>query len=242
MRECERIGERSMALAALRREDPERAGADAHAASCPACARLLGDEERLLELISAELRPDPTLADFGRAQRAVLAQWDREEERSRLAVPLAVLAVFAALVLSAGHLVGDAGSWALALTAAAVAAVAPAGGRWALPAVFAASLGVLAFAVSGEVVGNGHLGVTCMGLEVACALAPVAIGCALGFGSLLESASARAALGASLALAAQGALHLSCPGRGVGMHLALHFAGVLVAAAAATQLRPRQLA
>ncbi|HUJ28379.1 MAG TPA: hypothetical protein VLW85_20295 [Myxococcales bacterium] len=241
---CDRIEARSMALAGLPPADAEYAEASAHATACARCAARLRDGARLLDLVTVELRPQP--ADFPGVEQAVLAAWDREQRpswRQRLAVPIAAVALFAVLVAGAAHLVSDAGSWVLAAAGAAVAALVPSmAGKRALPAVLAASLALSLFAVSGAEAPNGHSGLICMGLEAACALVPIAIWCAAGIGALVEPASARATLAAAMALAAQAALHLSCPVRGVVVHLAFHLAGVLVAAALATQLQPRRSA
>lgn len=240
---CDRIEARSMALAALPLTDSERVEADAHAMSCAACARRLRSGARLLDMVSEELRAEP--AGFSDAEQAVLAAWDREQRRpswrSRLGVPVTALAVFAALVAGAQHLEGDVVSWAIAVAAAAIAALAPvAAEKRTLPIVLGASALMLLLAMSGGAIPNGHSGLACMGLEIACALAPIAVWCAAGAGAMIESASSRAALAAAMALAGQAALHLSCPVRGVAVHLGFHFAGVFIAAALATQLHPRR--
>ena len=245
---CDRIEARSMALAALPASDPERTAAEGHACSCARCARALRDGAQLVAMVSAELRPAPALEVFARAEQAVLHEWDREflrpARRSRLLAAAGSAVIFVVLCATARHLVRDLGSWATAGAAASLAALlsalAPAGRR-ILPIVFASSLGLALIAASGTGVASGDSGLTCLGLELICALIPFAL-CAMTGARLPESAEARAALAGAAALAAQAALHLSCPIRGALVHLiTFHFAGVVIAAAVGARLQIRRV-
>ena len=107
--------------------------------------------------------------------------------------------------------------------------------------MFASSLGLALIAASGTGVASGDSGLTCLGLELICALIPFAL-CAMTGARLPESAEARAALAGAAALAAQAALHLSCPIRGALVHLiTFHFAGVVAAAAVGARLQTRRV-
>ena len=134
---CDRIEARSMALAALPASDPERVAAESHACSCAPCAGALRDGAQLVAMVSAELRPAPTLEAFARAEQAVLHEWDREclrpARRSRLLAAAGAAVIFVVLCATARHLLRDLVSWATAGAAASLAALfsalAPAGRR-----------------------------------------------------------------------------------------------------------------
>lgn len=238
---CDRLESRSVALMALPAADGERREAEAHAASCPDCARSLREGARLLEFLDLGLEPAPGRRAIAKAEKAVLDEWDREASRaapaSRLLAAGCALGLFAILCALARHIVGDPSSLATAVAAAALAALlsasAQAGGRTVLAAV-TASLALILAPTAGFV--GGESGLVCLGLELAGGLAPLAIRRLARLEPPTPAVSA--ALAASAALAVQAALHLSCPVRSAMVHLlAFHFAGVVLAAAAGFGLR-----
>src|SRR5207245_9719248 len=94
--------------------------------------------------------------------------------------------------------------------------------------VFASSLGLALIAASGAGAASGDSGLTCLGLELICALMPFAL-CTMTGARLPESAEARAALAGAAALAGEAAPLIFCPVRGALLPLLpFHFAGVVI--------------
>ena len=234
---CDRIEARSMVLAALPDSDGERTAARSHAVTCPDCARALHEGDLLLELVAAGLRPDAPDAALARTERAVLDAWDKESAPGVLS-GAAAIGLFAVLCLSAGgQLVHDAGSWAVAAVAASLAALVPSFPslkRRTVPILLGVSfaLALIAFAGAPVPSRSAHPGVSCLAVELVASLLAVA---------LSSVANGRAGVAAALALAAQSALHLSCPVRGAMLHLMIfHAGGVLAAAALASRIQFRR--
>ena len=238
---CEQVGSRSIALAALSPNDPEREAAVAHARSCPGCAQALREGTLLLELIDLELRPLPlTEAVLQRVERAVLAEVDGARApraapgcQAHLVFAASAALAFALLVLLSRQRAPDLGSWIVAAAAASLAALlAGLSGRGA-NAVLAAGVASLALAMwAGSAQGLDPLiGLKCVAIELVAASVPFAVA-ALSRGAVPRPSSPgpAAALAAAAALAGQAALHLTCPVRHALPHLlAFHVAGVALA-------------
>lgn len=240
MTRCERIFQDATGLAAVPSLDPERVEAVAHAQGCVACARALREGDALLSLIHAGLRPDPAPADLlARAQAASLRLIDAKPggaaplvRRLRPTWAAAAILAFGLFVLIARHRHAD--GWGVALVAAmagaALAALAESGtvvliaacaGSGALALVAAAAPGLFPL-----------VGLKCLAIEVVAASLPFAAS-ALTRGLVPRPSTALtgAALAASCALAAQAALHLTCPVHDAVPHLLLfHVGGVALAA------------
>src|SRR5262249_28553439 len=154
---CDRIEARSMALMALPRSDETRLASEAHAATCAGCRRALREGARLLRLADLELRPAHAAQPLARAERAVLAAWNREP-RTRWLAAVTPLAIFAVLCLTARHLVQDLTSWgtaAVVASAAALFSASAAAGKRTTPIALVSSFGLVVLAsVQGGTVGS----------------------------------------------------------------------------------------
>ena len=238
MMPCDRIAARSMVLASLPPEDPERANAEAHAASCASCERALRQGAQLLALVKSELRAVPSSEALRRAERGILDEMDRERPgtpvRVRVLASFGAAVAFAGMIATARHAPHDLASWVVAggvaSLAALLAALASEGARTALAAI-GSSLALALLASSGDGL-FAKIGAKCLALELGCALVPFALfAAARGLAPRPASPGASAALAGAAALAGQAALHLSCPVHGAMPHLfAFHVAGVVLAA------------
>jgi hypothetical protein len=129
---CDEIAADAVGLAALPVGASERTRAEAHAATCAACARSLADAHRLLAMLGAAELPAPSAAALKNASAAILADWDV------LPAPASVPARAARGRLEATIAAAVLAAWALPL---ALARRPVAGGRG-----LAASFGLAALA------------------------------------------------------------------------------------------------
>lgn len=238
MTPCESIQATAAGLAALPPDDPERAAAWEHARSCPGCARVVRESERL-KLLLAEVRPAPLPGPaLDRVSRLVAELRGRERRRTAWSMAAAIAAslLLVALARERSSAAND-GVVAAALAASAAGLVAAA--RRAPGAAFAAAVAASA-AAAGLTGGPARavdvaVGAHCLGLELVSAAA--VMGAAwLAFRKDLAAASGSFVLGAAAAgaLAADAALHLTCSAHASLPHLlAFHVGGVALAGLAA---------
>jgi len=233
-------------IASLPEDDPERAGARLHAATCPRCANALREAEQLMMLLDeAPPLEAPSPETLDRVARAVLAQMDAApkfavvagEVRARRAwvVPVpALAAAWAVLLLLARSQATDTENWMVSavvlLCALGLVALALRTGTVALVLALGASLG-LSFGTGNSDGFELLHGVKCVVTELVAAAAPYA---ALFFTVMRgQAVSVRscAAVAAAGALGGQAALHITCPELAHTPHLiATHVAGVVLAA------------
>jgi hypothetical protein len=239
---CAELQRDAAGLAALAPGDPQRDAAFEHARSCPGCAEALRAGERLLALLDA-LPPEsaPSSAALRRAAEPVLQVLP--PVRPGVALPAVVAAAALLVVAAARSTSGAPRDWiaaaALAVAAAGVAALSP---RLASAAPAAVALSLLAALAGG---GPGPLavgeGIQCAAIELAAASVTSLAALALWRGD--GPAPARlAAAAAAGALAAQGALEVSCLARDGAAHLlAFHVGAVALSALAGAAIGARQL-
>jgi len=252
MNSCDELRSRALALAALPPGDRDREAAEAHARSCPQCARALREGSRLLDLIDAELRPSaPPEAALRRAQNAVLAEMDREDRlrpaarwSTRLILAASLLLAFGALSALSRHRAMDPQSWVVAGAAAVLAAVMAglSNTGWSVAlGVNGASAALVLLAGAGTGV-SALIGIKCVAIELFAATWPFAAAAlSRGIAARPSAAGPAAALAAAGALAGQASLHLTCPAAHALPHLLLfHLGGVVLASlAGALVLRAR---
>ncbi|HVZ71322.1 MAG TPA: hypothetical protein VHJ20_03015 [Polyangia bacterium] len=238
MSETPHISADAMALAALEPRDPERVAATRHARSCTGCAQALRNAEDLLKHLAALPEEKPPSAGVLRDIAGPVVR-----NLSLRAVPSALIAgvlacVWTGLVLTARHRLGGgpalAGSAALlACAAASVFLVRRLGGAATVATMIASTLMVaLAWQETGAFTPDGLM---CLLTEVEVGAIPFVI--LLGVflrRRTLDLTAPLVSVAAAGALAGQAALHLTCPGRGAGLHLlAFHAGGVVATIAAA---------
>ena len=234
MRPCESIRERAAGLAALPPDDPERASAWEHARTCPACARIVHESERL-QVLLADARPEPLPAPvMTRVSRLVLEL--RAADRRRVGwSAIAGCAVTLLLVVVGQERSSAARDWILAgVLCSAAAGLIVLARRHPLAVVAGAVVAAASAAVAGGRPGpvEAAVGVHCVTLEVASACAVVGAGWlaarrgffAVGHGLIVATATAGA-------LAGDAALHLTCRAHASLPHLLVfHLGGIIVAA------------
>jgi hypothetical protein len=113
------------------------------------------------------------------------------------------------------------------VVAAALGALAPAGRRILWITLLASLALALALSGTGVVIGAG---LRCLGIVLACALAPLALSTVAPPELRLQLPAVGGAFAAAAALAAQASLHVTCPSRALPHLLGFHVAGVVVAA------------
>jgi len=240
---CEEIQGRAAGLVALPADDPERRSAFEHARTCPACARALGEAERVMALLDALPPPPPPSAQaLRRASAEILGELGGGPDAARpvpaqprLAPAAAALAAFGLIVLLARHRLTDRASLLQAglLLALALLRVAGLTTRGWLGVGVTVMLSGL-FALLG---GAGGLllpavGWHCLLTESIAAALPLATtALLLARRHTRGGAALYAGVAAAGALAGQAGLHLSCPAQAALPHLiAFHVGGVLLAA------------
>lgn len=236
------IASDALALVALPPTSLQRQAAEAHATSCPECARALRQGERLLELLDASLDyPEPTAATLDRAMRRAR----RTAALHIVGPPAATVLGIAGLIALLSSFPGEGWRWAASAALAIVGvvlswfAISGRRMRWTLTAVLLSSA-VFAAAFAGEGSLEALFGIRCCVAE----LVPVAIGVAV-MRALRQSSAFRdrwraAALVGGSGLTVQAALLVSCPARMSALHMLVFHAGALAAiCAAAAWLAPR---
>jgi hypothetical protein len=249
MRVTPHIEDDALALAALPLGDAQRIAAYAHARACEPCRRALRGASTLLVHVDA-------LADLGPPAPAVLRAIAGPvvAELSALAVPGALIAgvlvaIWGVLVSLARHRAASVPAWLTSLTALGAALACSLLVRRARAAATVAAAGssllMIAFAWT-ETGALSATGLHCMLTEIAGALVPFAVVARLGLRRrTLDLGAPMIAVAGAGALAAQAALHLTCPGRGAGLHLLVFHLGGLAAtltAASVVSWRLRQRA
>ena len=238
MSPSDEIGQLATGFAALDPDDPERVAAYARAANDQELERVLGEGERLMELLAFAREEPPSVAALDQASAALLAEIDRSDRRLRLgrrlvplAMPLAAALVPVVLLLKHGVRVGDprflagAGLFVLALAAGSLLLRF---GTLVMAAAVAAA-GVFALAVHQGGFGELH-GAGCLSMTLMSAGAPLVAGGLFARMRFIEAGPMFFAGAASLgALAGMAALHMECPGYSLGHLLFFHAGGVLVA-------------
>jgi hypothetical protein len=239
---CAEIETAAPALVVAPAGEPERMAAEAHASTCPRCARSLQEAARLHALLDSDAPPEvPSPEALRRVSAAILA--DLPEPRASWAPPslmaLAAIAAWGLVVAVSSHRLSgmrlwiESGAFAALSALAVLLGAAPAGRRRGLvaPAIVAASLGFVALAGAGEAL-LPSLGIRCALLELAGAgLVGVA---GVAFARLRRLAPEPALHAAALAggaLAAQSALHVACSAQAEIPHLLVFHAGAVVLAA-----------
>jgi len=230
------VADRAAGIMSLPAEDPERAAALSHAATCPSCAMALDEARQVLALLD-ELPPPapPSSHAIERTVGAVRAELTRE--RAPLRGPGAAV-VLVALVLTAAarDRAHDALAWYEALGAVVVAfGAATVGSRWARRSIvtaLGASIGLVALGATGSG-WAAMIGLKCVVVELVAAAAPYGALAWLMFKRRLPvTAQAYAAVASAGALAGQATLQLTCKAHGPTGHLvAFHLGGVLLATA-----------
>jgi hypothetical protein len=227
-------------LASLPPEAPERREAQRHAAACPDCARALRQAERLQALLlDGAGASAPTVAPLSRTRTAIGA----ELRRARAARPWSAVALAGAAavagalaILCSRHVLSAAdpvvpalGLGVLALVAALSGAVRP----LAATVLGAAAAVVFAVLTGWDDPGSllRHPGWICAGEELAAALLPLGVAAGAVWRGVIPPAALAPAAAAG-ALAAQAALHLTCPAPRTEAHLLIFHAGGVVLAAA----------
>jgi len=236
--EIDHVGDRALGLAALPPADVEREAAYAHARACPECTAALEQAEKMLaRLDTVVASPAPPPGVLGRTASLILDDLGTRSFRSSLLSGL-LMATWLVLVLLAkkrapGSLVLLESGLFMALAVACIGAVRHLGWGAALGAIGAsATLVALAFD-DGDLA--PRVGRACLLLELGAAVPPFALSARL----LAARGAARPpavlfVAAAAGALAAQAALHVTCPVRTSGGHLVVfHFGGVVLAALAA---------
>jgi len=242
---CDEIAADAAAWEAMPADAPERVRAEAHAATCPTCARALAEGRRLLELLDAAALPAPSAAALRNASASILAELDAATParagagRLAGAVAATVVAMWAVpLALSRRPIAGGrelAASLGLALLAAvASAATITLGGAVAVAfPVISAAASLLA--------GSGYELAAGPGLHCALIEGLVAAGAGLATWGVARALGRRAldapvwvaALGGG-ALAGHAALHETCAAATQVPHtLVFHTGPVLLAVALA---------
>jgi len=237
---CESIRERAAGLAALPPDDRERARAWEHARTCPVCARIVRESERLQALL-ADARPAPLQAPvMARVSRLVLDLQLGDRRRVGWSA-VAACAVTTMLVVLGRERSTVARDWFLAALLCSVAAgLIVLTRRYSLAvtagAVVAAASAAVASGRAGPI--EAGLGMHCVALETVSACAVVAAGWLAARRGLVSAGRgfiiATAAAGA---LAGDAALHLTCRAHASLPHLLVfHLGGILVAAVVGTAL------
>jgi hypothetical protein len=232
---CAKMQELSLALVPLPDGDAERAAAEKHGRSCPACADALAGARAMLRLLDRHGAPEPpSEAALRRAGARIVADM-RGGTAMRAWPALAAIMGFALVAVLAKHRVTEPVALGGAALGLAVAALRAAGLPWRSWVGLGLTLAASAL-FAGVVGGPGELqpmvGVKCMLLEAVAGSLP------LGTTAFLlwrrgapGSALVFACVAAAGALAGQAALHLTCSRRLDLPHLyAFHVGGVAVAA------------
>ncbi len=228
------IEDDAMGLCALPPGDPQRAAAFAHARSCEPCRRALEGAAALLGHIDALTDVKPPSAGVLRAiARPVVA------ELSLRAVPVALVAaalgaVWAFLVVSAKSRAAGVEVWlaSASLLLVAISCVGLVrrlrGGAAALALGASVAMAALTWAETGAVSMGG---LPCLLTELGGAVLPFLLVASVYWRRrTLDLGTPLVTVAAAGALAAQAAIHLTCPGRGAGLHvLVFHVGGVLAA-------------
>ena len=252
---CAEVRAAAVVLLSLPPNDPERAAADKHAATCPECAAALRDGASVWRLLDSNVGgagalEGPSEPALRKASQAVLAEFD-----SAPSLSLPDRALIAAAVLAGGGLL-----WAferrtiaglssltelvmpvvLAALAARLVMLCSERPRLALGALLTLSALILVGDLGAPVGAVEAAG--CMGLELLAALVPLAtaavvVGRRPGAGPIVYATAASAG-----AIVAEASLHLLCPHHTLAHIAVVHFGGVLVAtmigALAGVALRP----
>jgi hypothetical protein len=213
--------------------DAQRIAAYAHARACEPCRRALRGASTLLGHVDALADQSPPAPAVLRAiARPVVA------ELSALVVPggriAGVLAAsWGVLVSLARHRAAGAPAWLTSVTGLCAALACSLLVRRARAAATVAAVGssllMTAFAWT-ETGALSAAGLHCMLTEIAGAVLPFALVARLGLRRrTLDLGAPMVAVAGAGALAAQAALHLTCPGRGAGLHLLVFHLGGLAA-------------
>lgn len=225
-------------LAALAAGDPERDAAYAHASACPRCARALDRSQVMLGLLDAlPPPPAPPAMVMQRIAGPILDQLAARVVPWRVLAGL-LAAIWLSLVLLAKHRAGGSLAWAESLVLVAVAVTCVGAARRVGGTAILLVLGVSALFVAISIEGGAlapHKGMACLLTEVGAAVLPffVAARVLAARGRAHSPVPLVVAAGGG-ALVAQAALHLTCPERTAGLHLAVfHLGGVALALAAA---------
>jgi len=232
----------ALALATLPATSLQRQAAEAHARTCPDCARALRQGERVLEMLDAGLDvPAPSLAVLRRAMNRTRRVAALHIAAAPVLTVVAISAAIAGFSSFSGEGVRWLGSAMLAILGVVLSWLAVSGRtvRWIAGAVFLGSV-MFAAALAGDGPLAPVLGIRCCLAE----LVPVAIAIAVIFG-LRQSAVFRdpwrvVALVGATALTVQAALLVSCPARLGALHmLVFHTGGLVVICSVAAWLAPR---
>jgi hypothetical protein len=243
------IEDDALALVALPIADAQRTAAYAHARACEPCRRALRRAATLLGHVDAlaDERP-PAPAVLLAIARPVVA------ELSALVVPGGLIAgvlvaSWGVLVSLARHRAAGVPAWLTSVVGLGAALACALLVRRARTAATVAAVGSSLLMIACAWTEPGALsaaGLHCLLTEVAGALLPFALVARLGLRRrTLDLRAPMVAVAGAGALAAQAALHLTCPGRGAGLHLLVFHLGGLAAALAAAGVvsrRPRERA
>jgi hypothetical protein len=238
---CDELRANAAGIASLPAGDPEREAFLAHARTCPGCMEAFREGERLAAALGRSELPAPSRAAMQRAAAPIVARLRLSRWPLRAG---AALAAFAVPVLFARH--RDMEGWAAALLVLALAAALDATAGALRAAAWVALAASAGFAVAaGGVPGfsaserglAGHIGLHCLGME----LLGGAIAAAVVLWRLPRSVSSLAGTAAAGALAAQAALHLTCPAHAQAPHLWVFHVGGVAAAALAGFILERRL-
>jgi hypothetical protein len=253
---CEQIAADAPGLAALPPDAPERRQAEEHARTCPACARALEEGRLLMQALDAAAPPLPAVEPLREAARPVLQPILNELAASRARAPArlgaragvtvaaaAVAAWALPLALSRRPLAGGrtlGASLALALVAALAATATVASGG-----VVAGAFPVIS-ALMSIMAGDGnafrpHIGVHCALMELGMAAAATALVAAVTWRRSGPESTLFVAAAGGGALAAQAALHETCPAATELPHLLLFHTGALMLAVALALAAARML-
>lgn len=257
MPSSEHVGERAAEICSLEDGHPERLRAEAHALSCPECARALRQGARLLALIGAAHRPSLTedqvtqaferlqgalggegapAAELGRpsgaaAGRGAAAGSVRRWSPRTLSAVLvgASGGIWVISVVAARHVSDGALRWMAALAGLALALALLAGRARPRHGLTLASLASLAISAL-----DGRFGPSFWTIGLVCAAKELtAAAVALGVGAYAGSrdVSSLVTLSAGAALLIHSALAVSCPAPPSVTHSAVFHTGALLAAA-----------
>jgi hypothetical protein len=232
----------AVALAALPATSLQRQAAEAHAKTCPDCARALRQGERVLEMLDMSLDPPaPSAAVLQQAMNRTRRLAALHIAGPPILTVVAISAAIAGFTSFPGEGLRWLGSAILAVSGVALSWLAVSR-RTVRPVAGAAFLGSVIFAAA--LAGDGPLapvlGIRCCMAE----LVPAAIAIAVIFG-LRQSAVLRdrwrvVALVGATVLTVQAALLVSCPERLGALHmLVFHTGGLVVICSAAALLAPR---
>ncbi|MCC6751705.1 MAG: hypothetical protein IT371_28895 [Deltaproteobacteria bacterium] len=239
---CTRLKDQATALANLPEDHDERRAAWAHAEACAGCRATLEEGIRLWALLGELPAPPPPSPEVMRRVAAeILSEpvWSQGEvrEASRLPqfmLPIAGAAGWGALLALAKKYPPLGFSWALSagfmLVACVLLALVLKRRSGLLVATGIASVALSVIGAGTSAVSWGHGGI-CITVEAVSALLPLfAVAVLFGRRFAVKSAAQYVATAAGGALAAQAALHITCPGNELHHNLIFHTGGVVVAA------------